>query len=244
MSFKRQSLPSRWKSGEELTGDLNGIGFRFSGSINSNPLIEDTLMAASIEGIIGRDGRVMSLLTDWISIHFRRINVDRLFTIIKSLESLEYEAVKIYWCANAQRLSEDSRFEKLRSIYKGRRRDYLALLEKETNEAGSGSGFLIRKNGEDERFKNTCIQVPNLVLRHRPKDILTPQDLAKHHSGYRFRIMLGPTYRADVWALLRKYPELSVTKLATRAYCAYNTAKNAKDDYELVKRDYSDRKRA
>jgi hypothetical protein len=40
------------------------------------------------------------------------------------------------------------------------------------------------------------------VLRDRPADILDPQALAKRHDTYRYRVLMGPTYRADMWALL------------------------------------------
>jgi len=242
MSFKKKILPVSWKNGDKLTGDLNGIGFLLNGPIHNDAPIEETLIAASIEGMIRRDGRVMSLLTDWITIHASKINGDVLTGMLFALDPSEMRSILVYWCANAQRLKNDLRFERLRRLYQGPRIDYLAMLENERNEDSAGTSLLIRKNGEDQRFTATCMRVPNLVLRHRLKDVMTPAKLSKHHLGYRYRVMMGPTYRADIWALLRKYANLSVSELARRAHSSYNTAKLVKSDYELVKRDYSTRK--
>jgi hypothetical protein len=241
MSFKRELLPRAWSRDEKLTGDMNGIGFIFSGPVNYDANIEDTLVAASIEGIIGRQGRIMSLLTDWITVHSSKINVDRLTTILSALDPKDMRSVQIYWCATAQRLSRDSRFQRLRNLYHGPRVDYLAMLENEKNEENLGTNLLIKKNGEDVRFIGTCIRVPSLVLRHRLRDVMAPDRLAKHHSGYKFRVMFGPTYRADLWALLKKHRNLSISELARRAYCSYNTAKMVKDDFDLINRQSPDK---
>src|SRR5689334_5517821 len=84
MSFKRTHSPEEFATGNQLTADMVGIGMKFSGKPSHAPNIEDTLIAASIEGVNG-DYRVMSLLVDWLDIHSPRINANRLIKIIEQL---------------------------------------------------------------------------------------------------------------------------------------------------------------
>lgn len=47
------------------------------------------------------------------------------------------------------------------------------------------------------------------ALRDRQQNVLSPQELAKKHAVYRQRIIMGPTYRVDMWALLEVEPALT-----------------------------------
>lgn len=223
MSFKRTLLPQTFKSLDALTTDLVGIGIRLGGKSSQDPNIEDTLLAASIEGI-GGDGRVLSLLVDWIDSHHSRINADRLIQMILSLDSEKYHRVKLFWYAIAQWLKTDHRFSRLRKCSPPLRLPFL----------GNRNAFLVEKNGEDERFCETCLIVPNKVLRHRPDDILTPKELAKRHLPYRFRILMGPNYRADMWANLYRTSKIKTTDLARKCYGSYPTAFSVIKDFQLI----------
>ena len=64
--------------------------------------------------------------------------------------------------------------------------------------------------------------------------MLNPSELARHHRGYRRRILLGPSYRADVWAEMDRKPDSSPAELARRAYASFATAWQAKRDWELL----------
>ena len=80
-----------------------------------------------------------------------------------------------------------------------------------------GTDFQIKRRGEDPRFQDCPLRVPAGVLRGRKQDVVSPQELAKRHAAYRQRIIMGPTYRADMWALLEGEPALSRAELARRA---------------------------
>lgn len=67
-------------------------------------------------------------------------------------------------------------------------------------------------------------RVPANVLRDRSVDVLTPTDLAHRHRAYRHRVMMGPTYRADLWAALEAHPGLSPAELARRTYASFASA--------------------
>lgn len=223
MSFKRSILPQALASGEQLTSDLIGIGVLLVGNSSKNANIENTLIAASIEGLAG-DGRVLSLLVDWIEIHFLRINADRLVQIILQLAPEQPTLFSVFWAAIGQWLKTDIRFAKLKKLSPKKRFDFL----------GDRTDFLIKKNGEDERFANTVLRVPKKILRHRPSDILTPEELVKTHSAYKFRILMGPTYRSDMWALCYQKQNMSAAQLAKECYGSYPTAFMVKRDFRLL----------
>lgn len=77
MRFKKIKCLERYYQGDELTKKLIGIGFKIGGEPELNPNIEDTVISAAIEGVLG-EFRTLSLLTDWITIHHKIINIDRL----------------------------------------------------------------------------------------------------------------------------------------------------------------------
>jgi len=240
MSFKREIVPLKFSSGHDLENDLFSIGCNIScerPSIDAN--IEDTLLAASIEGINQNDGRVMALLIDWIDAHYERINVARLTDVLFKLTNNEMRFVAIFWTAIAQRLKSDPRFQKLSTLYQGQRVEFIDRNQSEKDY--KSTDFLISKNGEDLRFQNTCLRLPNKIYASRPSQIHSAELLAKRHMGYRFRVMIGPSYRADVWAILRRRPHLSAFDVARLTYSSYATAFQAKKDYEIIKRDYSER---
>lgn len=221
MSFRRIVAPLEIASGDQLTSDLIGIGFRLQGKTRKNPNIEDTLLAASIEGM-GGDLRLLSLLVDWIDIHYPRINCDRLFRIVKIHSN---KRVTAFWSAIARWKSSDRRFCRLAKLHKGRKVDLLT----------SGGDFHIKRNGEDPRFAKSSLRVPlKAGLRNRPSDILEPKKLAKIHSAYRHRLIIGPSYRADMWAQMELDSSLSPADLARATYGSFATAWQVKNEWALV----------
>jgi len=51
---------------------------------------------------------------------------------------------------------------------------------------------------------------------------------------YRRRILLGPTYRADMWAELDANPSLSAAELARRTYGSFATAWHVRQDWAVL----------
>lgn len=222
MAYKRMSTPTEFSSGSKLTPSLIGIGMNFLGRSKRGPNIEDTLIAASLEGMVCDDLRVLSVLTMWIEIHHPWINADRLVRIVQQQSN---ERVRAYWCAIAHFVEKDRRFSRLKALYKGPPVDVLS----------TGTDFQIKRRGEDIRFMNSCLRVPSDSLRRRVGDVLSPAELAKRHLIYHHRILMGPSYRADMWAELEKNPTLSPSELARRTYGSFGTAWAVKHDFELLK---------
>jgi hypothetical protein len=50
-------------------------------------------------------------------------------------------------------------------------------------------------------------------------------------------VIIGPSYRADMWAALETDPELSPTELARQTYGSFATAWQVKRDFVLVNQD-------
>ena len=231
MSFSNFTI----KTGKSLDSDLRSIGFNLGGGKKStDPNIEASIISASIEAVNNKDNRIGGLLVDWITVHYLRVNVDRLTKFVFNLSDLDYKFVKIFWCANAQRLFiKDQRFKRLSELYKGRRVGFAdRFLKKREKKV---TKMLIEIKGEDERFKRTCIRIPKGYFPKRLHQIFPVSVIAKNHLSYRYRVMMGSSYRADLWALLDSDSNISAYALGKKAHCSYRTAYMAKKDYELLK---------
>lgn len=222
MSFKRSIFPSRIYSGDELTSALISIGVRLAGEkLVPMPNIEDVLFSATIEAISIEDYRVLGFIVDWTEVHGRMINVDRMITIVSKSENTK---VKCFWRAVGEWQSRDTRWKKVMKLAISGRIDLLEI----------GTDYLIEKNGEDERFSKTSLRVPNKTLRRRIEDIQAPAQLAKMHSCYRYRVIIGPSFRADIWAYLSADRKTSIAELARITYSSFATAWGARRDFDTI----------
>lgn len=221
MGFKRILGPPALIEGDALTAAMVGIGMNFAAPPAPNPNIEDTLLAASVEGLDHEDFRVLSVLVSWLDIHAAWINVDRMTTLASQPSS---DRMQAFWSAVGAWLSKDRRFARMARIYQGPRRDLLT----------SGTDFHLRRSREDPRFAGGPLVVPGKVLRDRKADVLTPVELARRHNTYRRRILLGPSYRADMWAELEADPSIPAAELARRTYGSFATAWHVKHDWQVL----------
>jgi hypothetical protein len=221
MSFSRAELLKPQPDHTTLTKSMIGIGMNFADEGDFQADIEETLLQASIVGMDGDDLRVLSVLTTWLGIHHKHINVDRL---IRGTQELQSERCKAYWSAIAIWLKKDRRYLRLTNIYEGAQ---LELLE-------VGTSFQVSRRGEDERFKDTPLLVPAGTLRDRAVDVRSQSILAQKHAGYRNRILMGPSWRADVWTVLESEQNLSTAELARRVGCSFATAWQVAQDFKLL----------
>jgi hypothetical protein len=198
-----------------------GIGMNFGADAAPNPNIEDTLLFASIEGMDRDDLRVLAILVTWFGIHAPWVNADRLTKLILSAGSAR---VRAFWSALARWQAKDRRFARLAKVHAGSQLELLS----------TGTDFQIKRHGEDPRFAGGPLRVPANTLRDRMADVLTPEELARRHSAYARRIMLGPSYRADMWAALQREKSLSVAELARRTYGSFATAWHVRRDFDLL----------
>lgn len=221
MAFKRQFLPhSEGFDKKYLLANFAGIGMNFAADRAQDPNIEDVVLEASIEGMENDDLRVLSILTTWLALHHAVLNVDRLARIIASHQSTR---VKAYWAAIGMRF-KSQRFAKIINIYSGPAINLLRV----------GADFLIKRHGEDQRFIDSPLRVAANTLRDRTSDVLTPAQLASIHNPYRWRMIIGPSYRADMWAQLERNTQLSTAELARLAYGSFATAWKVKRDWAIL----------
>ena len=59
--------------------------------------------------------------------------------------------------------------------------------------------------------------------------------MQKYNLNLRFRIMMGPTYRSDMWAALERDPDLSPAEVARQTYGSFASAWRVKKDWEILR---------
>ncbi len=95
--------------------------------------------------------------------------------------------------------------------------------------------FQLKRRGEDERFVGSKLRVPRGTLHDRLEDVVSPKVLLRRHAGYRNRVLMGPTWRADVWTVLEQAPDLSIADVARRVACSFATAWQTVQSFQLLR---------
>jgi len=222
MPYRRSTMPAIVPDADALTSAMVGIGMGFAAHPAPAPNIEDTLLFASIEAMENDDWRVLAVLTTWMEVHANWVNVDRLTKLVKGQPS---QRVTAFWAAIARWRAADHRFARL-----GER----PVPSDRTELLRVGTEFQVRRHGEDPRFVGGPLVVPAIVLRNRAADVLSPASLAQRHAAYRWRVIIGPSYRADMWAALETDPMLSAAELARSTYGSFATAWSVKRGFGIV----------
>lgn len=220
MAHRRAIAPAQAPSGEALTADLVGIGLLVGGEGSRDPNVEDALLFASVEGLERGDLRVLAVLVTWFGVHAAHVNADRLTRLVALQGS---KRVRAFWSALARWKAADRRFARLARACRGPQLDLLS----------TGTDFQVARHGEDERFVGSKLRVPANVLRDRPADVLQPAELARTHAAYRWRLVIGPTYRADLWAELERQPGLAAAALARATYASFASAWQVRRDFAV-----------
>ena len=218
MPYNRARKSPALPAGDDLTRCVAGIGVAVAAEPIRDADIETTLVAASIAGMEQDDFRILALLVSWFDVHSARVNADRL----RRLVAAQAPRVRAFWAALAHWKRRDRRFARL-ARHRGRRVDLL----------GTGTDFQIARRGEDPRFADTCLRVPAGILRDRPGDVLDCAALARHHRPYYWRLVIGPTYRADLWAALEQAPDATAYAIAAATGASYATAWATRSDFML-----------
>ncbi len=222
MTFKRSSSSREHPAADVLTARMVGIGMNFAADGEADADIEGALVDASVLGMEENDLRVLAVLTTWLGVHHAHVNADRLVRLVKAQESAR---VRAYWSAVATWLGKDRRFARLLALYRGAAVEILA----------TGTGFQIARRGEDDRFAGTKLRVPSGALRERADDVLEPATLEKMSMGYRDRVLMGLSWRADVWTVHERGPDVSIADAARRASCSFAAARQAAQDFPSLR---------
>ena len=231
MGFSRNVAPRVLPEGEALSRAMAGVGMAIAAEPDYSVPIEDTLMAVSIAGMQHDQLRELALLTTWWTVHATFVNADRLYELVGLHAS---ERLRAYWSALASTRRTDPRFRRFAGLAPTGEHHLLR----------AGSAFQLSRRGEDARFVGSQLKVPEGVLRDRVGDVLSPERLARHHRSYRARVLMGPSYRADMWAALEREPTLTGAELARRTYGSIATASRVKRDLALWAASESPRERS
>jgi len=221
MAYSRAIAPPAPPASDELTSAMVGIGMGFAASAARTSNIEDTLLFASSEGMDRDDFRVVAILTTWFGVHAPYVNADRLTKLVSAHRSVRVRAL---WSALARWQAKDRRFARLARLHRGPPLDLLS----------TGTEFQLKRHGEDSRFAGSGLRVPANVLRDRAADVLSPAELSRRHRAYARRVMIGPSYRADMWAALEEDPRLSAAALARKTYGSFATAWHVRRDFAML----------
>ena len=194
-------------------------------NINALPLvnadIEYTLYRASQESLENLDFRTLSLIVHWIDIHGSIVNIPRLKRFLRTSNTETQQL----WGAIAQWKQEQKKWASLiRLNHPNQRWDLLP----------AGTDFQISRKGEDPRFIDTKLRIPNGLLPIREGDVLSLKYLIQHHPTVANRVRFGVCLRADLWTHLEIEPNLSVAQLAKRVGCAFASAWEVKRDFDLL----------
>ncbi|HTE55879.1 MAG TPA: hypothetical protein VK698_33735 [Kofleriaceae bacterium] len=217
MPFRRQAHAVVLPAMENLASAVAGLGIAMAATPLREADIEATLLAASIEGMDRADLRLVALVVSWFGVHSSRVNADRLTRLVAG-QSIRVRAL---WAALALWKRKDRRFGRLARVHRGQAIDLLA----------TGTDFQLRRRGEDLRFSGSGLRVPAGVLRDRPGDIEEPAALARRHRTYHWRVVIGPTYRADLWAALERTPSATAYAVAGVTGASYASAWSARADF-------------
>jgi hypothetical protein len=194
-----------------------GLGANLAIEPAPNGPIEETLVAVSVLGMEEDDLRLLSLLADWLDHHRSYLYADRLFRCVSRESSVR---VRAFWAAIGQ---QDRRLKRLTTLYTGPRLDLLH----------AATELQVARRGEDPRFAGTPLRVPAGTLRKREGDLLSASALVAHHAGFRNRVQMGPSCRADLWTLLEAEPTLTPAEAARRAGCSFASSWQAVQDFAL-----------
>ena len=205
---------------DDIPSMLAGIGCNLNAFPIVNADIEYTLYKASQEALEHLDFRTLSLIVHWIDVHESIVNVPRLKRLLQK-STIETQRL---WRAIAEWRQEHHKWQSLlRSKAPVDRWELLPV----------GTDFQISRKGEDPRFMDTDLRIPNGLLPIREGDVLSPKHLIQHHPTYANRVRFGVCLRADLWTQLEIEPSLSAAHLAKRVGCAFASAWEVKRDFEL-----------
>lgn len=178
--------------------------------------IENTLYVASLE--VSKDSRLFSLLCSWVSVHGDYVIIEKLMKLQKKQNSPWLVAVAI--CALNMGFHQ---WKRLIVKQKGLR----ALVD--TDLALSS----IALKGEEANFRKFGFLIPKGIIRIRPSDIRTSEQLIKGNLQYRNRLLFGASWRADIVTAINMGSK-NPYQIAKILGCSYEPAHRIFKEYFLA----------
>jgi hypothetical protein len=223
MAFSRAPSPEATPAPGDADSAHGGHRDELRRGAEADADIESTLVHASALGMDDGDLRVLAVLTTWLGVHHTHVNADRL---VRQVGAHPSERVRAYWAAIAAWLRKDRRLARLATRLRGRagraaaNRDRSSRCNVAARMSASRSRSCSPRRAPSVTAMTTC-------SRRRPS--------IRRHAGYRNRVLMGPSFRADVWTTLEHAPGLSIADVARKASCSFATAWQAAQDFRLLR---------
>ena len=86
-----------------------------------------------------------------------------------------------------------------------------------------------------DRLSRPKSPAPAKVRVPQSMNVMSSRELAGHHLGYFYRVLLGASARADAFAALRLASDLTPAQIARVVHCSASTAWQARRDFDLTR---------
>ena len=210
-----------------LNQRLQFIGFRITYQTEDIPLgrnemfqcdIEITLLDAAY--VAQNDGRLRSLLFSWFSVHADRVIAEKFFKLAGKAESTRGHNPVVNALAVFCTLRGHHRFKKF--IKKTPENEF--LLDQEESES------FAKIQGYKEDWIVYGVKVPKKLIRIRPEDVLTIQELSKQNLQFKNRLLIGSSWRADIITAI-EWGAKTPAEIKRRIGCSYEPAHRVFHEY-------------
>jgi hypothetical protein len=177
---------------DDIFAKLASIGVGFAVKVPESKRraadIEESLLDASAAIVAGSGDRIPAPLFSWISVHGERVNVERLRKLMARFDEEQEHLVWIAAFAFFGLSLGQSRWKLLAKAPDGE----FALVNLEA------ARRLVAMKGQVSWAVGTGFLIPNGSVTISPKNVLSPEQLARVCDQYRNRLIFGTCWRADI----------------------------------------------
>jgi len=214
---------------QSLNFDLIRIGFKLQFSKEPEVStyfvdIEKTLVRAILEIVEKDDGRLLSLVTSWLVVHHRQVNIGKLAKYVNGITNNQPAAIVMKALVNYIAQKKYPAWRK--SVHKIQAEGSFAFFNREVSSFDTSA-----RSTTVEEFRVCGFYTTITSLRIRESDIETPEELAKLNHQYANRLLVGSNWRSDIVTLKQQGYEspYAIAKELGLSYSSVHEAYRALD---------------
>lgn len=179
---------------DELYFKLESIGFRVTNAAVKNRPEEIDIEKTLVESLyhIDTDGRLLSLILSWLTVHGSHLMADKFFKEYSDAKEFLGESPWFGAVCSYMFKLKDHRFKK-----------GVKKLKSPHSFAFRDQSSLIKIKGSVDFLSDINILVPNSAIRIREEDVLTVEELVKANHQYRNRYIFGANWRAEIFTSIQ-----------------------------------------
>ncbi len=208
---------------------LSFIGFRIAYEAKDIPLGENELFQCDIESTLldaayeaREDGRLRSLLFSWFYVHADRVNVEKFFKLAEKVKTNRGANSIINGIAVFGAINGHQRYKK--HIRRSPENEF--LIGKEETDSFE------KIHGLKEDWFQYGVKVPKKLIRIRPEDILTIQELSRRNLQFKNRLLIGASWRADIITAI-EWGAKTPSEIKRNTGCSYEPAHRVFHEYRF-----------